>query len=119
LMQICLRHGLTAVEELDGYRVRVESDGRRHLPQFDGPVVRQIAVPTTLSAGEFNPLAGCTDPRRKVKEAYVHPLLVPRAVVLDPAATVHTPDWLWLSTGVRAVDHAVEGLCSARPNPYC
>jgi maleylacetate reductase len=119
LMQICLRHGLTRIEDLDAYRIRVESDGRRQVPRFDGPVVRQVTVPTTLSAGEFNPLAGCTDPRRKVKEAYSHPLLVPRAVILDPAPTVHTPQWLWLSTGVRAVDHAVEGLCSARPNPYC
>ncbi len=34
-------------------------------------------------------------------------------VVLDPPATVHTPEWLFLSTGIRAVDHAVEDICSA------
>ncbi len=77
-----------------------------------------ISVPTTLSGGDFNPLAGCTDPRRQVKEAFHHPLFVPRVVVLDPAVTVHTPAWLWLSTGMRAVDHAVEALCSALANPY-
>ncbi len=27
--------------------------------------------------------------------------------------------WLWLSSGVRAVDHAVETLCSLVSNPYC
>jgi len=43
---------------------------------------------------------------------------MPRAVVLDPAVTVHTPEWLWLSTGIRAVDHCVEGICSGEANPY-
>ena len=37
------------------------------------------------------------------------------AVILDPAPTVHTPMWLWLSTGVRAVDHAVETLDGPLP----
>ena len=38
--------------------------------------------------------------------------------MLDPAVTVHTPEWLWLSTGIRAVDHCVEGICSSEANPY-
>jgi maleylacetate reductase len=77
-----------------------------------------MSVPTTLSGGEFNPLGGCTDHRRKVKQSYTHPDLIPVSVVLDPAPTVHTPEWLWLSTGMRAVDHCVEGLCSQYLNPY-
>ena len=43
---------------------------------------------------------------------------MPSAVVLDPAITVHTPEWLWLSTGIRAVDHCVEGICSNEANAY-
>jgi maleylacetate reductase len=39
-------------------------------------------------------------------------------VILDPTLTVHTPEWLWLSTGIRAVDHCVEGICSHEANPY-
>jgi alcohol dehydrogenase class IV len=39
-------------------------------------------------------------------------------VVLDPAMTVHTPQWLWLSTGIRAVDHCVEGICSGKANAF-
>ena len=31
--------------------------------------------------------------------------------------TVHTPRNLWLSTGIRAIDHAVETICSAEPHP--
>jgi len=75
-------------------------------------------VPTTLSAGEFSAISGLTDERRRVKELFRHPRIIPSAVVLDPAITVHTPEWLWLSTGIRAVDHCVEGVCSNEANPY-
>jgi alcohol dehydrogenase class IV len=43
---------------------------------------------------------------------------VPRAAVLDPEVTRHTPMWLWLSTGIRALDHCVEGICSNEASPY-
>jgi alcohol dehydrogenase class IV len=36
--------------------------------------------------------------------------------VLDPAATLETPEWLLYSTGIRAVDHAVETYCSPDAN---
>jgi len=75
-------------------------------------------VPTTLSAGEFSAIAGLTDERTRVKELFRHPRIVPAAVVLDPAITVHTPEWLFLSTGIRAVDHCVEGICSGEANPF-
>jgi alcohol dehydrogenase class IV len=71
-----------------------------------------------LSAGEFSALAGVTEERSRVKELFRHPRIVPAAVILDPAITVHTPEWLFLSTGIRAVDHCVEGVCSNEANPY-
>jgi maleylacetate reductase len=40
---------------------------------------------------------------------------VPREVVLDPAATLDTPDWLLYATGIRAVDHADESYCRRWP----
>ena len=80
--------------------------------------MRSVDVPTTLSAGEFTPFAGCTDTVRHVKESFSHPLMMPRAVILDPAVTIHTPEWLFLSTGIRAVDHAVETICSIAPTPF-
>jgi len=119
VVQICLAHDVTSVEQLDAYHVQTEADGSSRLPSFGPPTVRQVTVPTTLSGGEFNALGGCTDDRSKVKQGYVHPLLVPLAVILDPAVTVHTPEWLWLSTGVRALDHCVEGLCSPGANAFC
>jgi maleylacetate reductase len=93
-------------------------DGTIGLPEMKAPTVRQISVPTTLSGGEFSAIAGVTDERTKVKELLRHPRIIPSAVILDPAITVHTPEWLWLSTGIRAVDHCVEGICSNEAHPY-
>lgn len=117
LVQLCLRHNVTRYEELDAYRAVVNTDGTRKIPEFDGPKVRQIAIPTTLSGGEFQSSGGCTDTRRKVKQSFRHPLHIPRVVILDPAPTLHTPLWVWLSTGVRAIDHATEAICSGSSNP--
>jgi maleylacetate reductase len=79
--------------------------------------LRMIAIPTTLSAAEFSSAAGITDVQRHVKQMYTHPLCVPKTVILDPAATLETPMDLLLSTGMRAVDHAVEGWCSTKRAP--
>lgn len=117
MLQICLRHNVTQFEDMDAYAVKVQPDGKQTIPAFDGPVVRQIAIPTTLSGGEFQGGGGCTNNRTKVKQSFRHPLLIPRVSILDPAPTLHTPLWVWLSTGLRAVDHATEALCAANTNP--
>jgi len=119
ILLICLKHNITAVDQFDDYRVRVEEDGTVVSPVFDGPDVRAICVPTTLSGGEFNPLSGATDESIKQKQPYTQREMVPVCIVLDPAITVHTPEWLWLSTGVRSVDHATETLASFLSNDFC
>lgn len=78
------------------------------LYHYDEGVAPQIAIPTTLSAAEFTPTAGVTDDSTRRKGGVAHPRLTPRGVILDPEVTVHTPERLWLSTGIRALDHAVE-----------
>ena len=83
----------------------------------EAQALRMIAIPTTLSAAEFFPSAGVTDVQKHVKQMYFHPLFVPKTVILDPAATLETPMELLLSTGMRAVDHAVEGWCSVKSAP--
>ncbi len=82
------------------------------------PPVRQIAVPTTLSGAEFSDLAGLTDPETQIKVGVAGLGIGPVEVILDPALTSHTPRDLWLSTGMRAVDHAIETVCSIAPTPY-
>lgn len=112
-VQICLANDINTVEDID--RVRAHEGG---VPKLHPPTVRQISVPTTIAGGEFSAIAGVTNERTKVKERLAHPLTMPRAAILDPALTLHTPEWLFLSTGIRAVDHCVEGLCSREAHPY-
>jgi len=64
-------------------------------------------------------LSGAYDEVLRQKHGFEHRLMAPVTVILDPAVTVHTPEWLWLSTGVRAVDHAVETLVSHHSNDFC
>ena len=77
----------------------------------------QIAIPTTLSAAEFTSGAGTTDEATREKHAVVDPRGMPKVVILDPEATVETPETLWASTGIKALDHAVEALWSPRAHP--
>jgi maleylacetate reductase len=84
----------------------------------EAPTPRMIAVPSTLSAAEFAPYAGYTDLAAGRKYRALDPWMVPRAVILDPAATLATPAELLLSSGIRALDHAVERWCSNAPTPF-
>jgi maleylacetate reductase len=117
MVAFCLGNGVTDPAQLDDYRARVSADGKISRPEAKPPSVRTVTIPTTLSAGEYTASAGCTDTARQVKESFSHPLMMPKTVVLDPRATVHTPEWLFLSTGIRAVDHAVEDICSPQCQP--
>jgi len=112
-VQLCLANSIRSPDDID--RIRA---GRGPSPQLNPPAVRQISAPTTIAGGEFSATAGVTNEKTKVKEALRHPLLMPRATILDPWLGAHTPEWLWLSTGIRAVDHCVEGICSRDAHPY-
>jgi maleylacetate reductase len=112
-VQLCLANDIRTVDDIDRLRA-----SKGVVPPMTAPSVRQISVPTTIAGGEFSALAGVTNQRSKVKELLRHDLVMPRAVILDPAVTLHTPEWLWLSTGIRAVDHCVEGLCSREAHPF-
>jgi maleylacetate reductase len=112
-VQLCLANDVRSVEDVDKIRA-----AKGVAPAMNAPKVRQISVPSTIAGGEFSAMAGVTNARTRVKEMLRHELMIPRAAILDPAITVHTPEWLWLSTGIRAVDHCVEGLCSREAHPY-
>ena len=76
-----------------------------------------IAVPTTLSAGAFTPGGGVTDEATHAKRAVIDARLQPCVVIHDPELCVETPDALWMSTGVRVLDHAVETIYAKRAHP--
>jgi maleylacetate reductase len=112
-VQLCLANDIASVDAMDAIRIVAGV-----VPPMKAPTVRQISVSTTIAGGEFSALAGVTNEATKSKEMFRHPLMMPRVAILDPAITAHTPEWLWLSTGVRAIDHCVEGLCSNEAHAY-
>lgn len=114
---IGLAEGIDAVKDFDRCRISVDAKGERKVPALRESPLRQITVPTSLSGAEFSDLAGCTDKASGQKHLFTAGRIGPAAVVLDPAATLYTPERLWLSTGIRAVDHAVESVCSIDAQP--
>jgi len=76
-----------------------------------------VAIPTTLSVAELAAGAGFTD-ETGTKGGMRDARLLPSAVIYDPEVTLATPMELWLSTGIRALDHAVEGILAEGQHPF-
>jgi alcohol dehydrogenase class IV len=77
-----------------------------------------LAIPTTLSAAELSGLAGFTTEADREKVGLRGEVLIPTAVFFDAELSLHTPLELWLSTGIRAVDHAVETVLATGCHPF-
>ena len=60
-VQLCLANDVTTVEDMDAIRGGAD---------VKPPTVRQISIPTTLSAGEFSGISGVTNEATKVKEMF-------------------------------------------------
>ena len=108
VVQLCITLNINNAEELKKLSGRTQNITSK---------IRQIAVPTTLSGGEYSIVGGAMDTEKKLKQGYFGVDICPKVVILDPHISVHTPEWLWLSTAIRSVDHAVEGFCSISKNP--
>ncbi|TMF20942.1 MAG: iron-containing alcohol dehydrogenase [Chloroflexi bacterium] len=74
------------------------------------------AVPTTLSVAELAAGAGFTNEAGD-KAGMRDPRLMVETVIYDAELTLWTPLDLWLSTGIRALDHAVEGYLAEGEHP--
>ncbi len=101
--------GGSAIDAAKIISVRLAGDEGRALPH--------IAVPTTLSVAELAAGAGFTDEGGD-KAGMRDPRLLVETVVYDAELTMATPLELWLSTGIRALDHAVEGFLSPGEHPF-
>jgi maleylacetate reductase len=114
--RVCLANGITDAVGMD--RLRPYNKAKGSEPDSTiSPSLPFIAVATTLSAAEFTSAAGVTDERGPRKQVFVYPGLAPDIVILDPQVTRQTPPKLWFSTGIRALDHALETWCSTNPTP--
>jgi len=113
---VALQKGLTTHAQLHEAAVFAAIDGSAR-PTDAAQWLRMIAVPTTLSAAEFTWFAGCSDTKAGVKEIFGYPMTAPRAVIVDPLVTLDTPMSLFLSSGVKAVDHAAEFMSMLNVDP--
>ena len=77
-----------------------------------------IALPTTAGTGsEVGRASVITDPSKHVKRIIFHPAMLPDQVILDPQLTVGLPAPLTAATGMDALSHNLEALCSPFYHP--
>jgi maleylacetate reductase len=81
-------------------------------------VVPHVAIPTTLSAAEQASGFGFTAEGSRDKVGMRVPDLLPNVVFYDAQLATHTPRQLWLATGIRAVDHAIESILLPGNHPF-
>ena len=101
--------GGSAIDAAKIISVRLAGDDGRALPH--------VAVPTTLSVAELAAGAGYTNESGD-KAGMRDPRQMASAVIYDADLTLATPMQLWLSTGIRALDHAVEGILADGEHPF-
>jgi alcohol dehydrogenase class IV len=96
-------------------RIVFEYPDSLQMPSLTADPIPLLAVPTTLSAAEYDGIFGMTFDG--TKDLYNDRRLTPRSVFLDPRVTAETPQRLWRASGIRALDHAVEIYLSKAPTP--
>jgi alcohol dehydrogenase class IV len=74
-----------------------------------GTFLHHISIPTTLSAAECTSGAGYTR-QDGTKIGVADRQLAPNTIIYDAGFGMHTPQKLWLSSAIRALDHTVELL---------
>ena len=77
-----------------------------------------VAVPTTAGTGsEVGRASVITDERAHIKKIIFHPDMLPAQVILDPELTVGLPAAMTAATGMDALSHNLEALCSPFYHP--
>ncbi len=114
---LAVGEGVASVEDLEAFRARYDPATGTTIPPTSGRALPHIAVPTTLAAAEFANAGAVTSPTRRVKDLLIADELTPRVVIHDAAVGLTTPVDLWVSTGMRSLDHAIETVYSPRHQP--
>lgn len=97
---------------MDEMKSQTTEEGEAYVPSLPEPKSPLVAVATTLSAAEVSNAFGVTDVQRGEKGVIVDEKVRPITSYYDPELTVTTPSAVVASTGMNALDHAVEILYS-------
>ncbi|KAI7158077.1 general substrate transporter [Hortaea werneckii] len=127
-MLLLLANDITTLDQLREFQARAADTQKKLLSSGTNvqtitskdipcvsPNIPLICIPTTLSGGEYSHFAGGTDPETGHKSILGHPFCGPRLIINDAKLTTTSPEWVWLSTGVRGIDHCVEAFCRSQP----
>ncbi|MEZ4333679.1 MAG: iron-containing alcohol dehydrogenase [Myxococcota bacterium] len=109
---LMLCEALASADELDRFRGAGPAACR-----LSGRPVPLVALPTTLSAAEYSPMIAITNESTGEREPFQNSALCPRVVMLDPEVTRATPDYLWLTTGVKILSDAFEQFSTGVAGP--
>jgi len=112
-LEACLQSGAESILALGGGSVLDAAKAVSHLHhEKTGRYLPIAALPTTLSGSEFSHYFGITetDGPQKFKRSYAVRETVPKVVVIDPVLVSDTPRALLLSSAIKGMDHAVEGM---------
>jgi len=118
LAALGVSEGVDTTEDLSRLYVEFEYPSTVRIRPLSSEPLPIFAVPTTLSAAEWDGFAGSVDHERDTKDLTVYLEATPSVVFLDPEFCSHTPRDLWATTGVRALDHAVETAYAKNAHPY-
>lgn len=115
---LALAENIREEHEFARSRVKFEYPATVEVPAIKGNCLPLVAISTTLSGGECTHFVGITDEKRRVKDLYIDKKMTAKAIIMDADLTLATPDWLWLSSGLRSVDHCIEAICSNNAHPF-
>ncbi|HWF34072.1 MAG TPA: iron-containing alcohol dehydrogenase [Solirubrobacteraceae bacterium] len=118
LAALGVAENVSSAEELADFAVHFEYPDIVRIRSLTARPMPTVAIPTTLSAAEWDGFAGSVDHERDLKLVTAYAELTPVTVILDPELASHTPRDLWAQTGVRAIDHAVEIAYAKNAHPY-
>ncbi|KAI9743526.1 MAG: hypothetical protein M1818_002840 [Claussenomyces sp. TS43310] len=111
-MRSCRSHrAATAMAAADMEALIDQQQGITGQVALRPPRVKMICLPTALSASRWNHISSATNARGK-KQQFGHDAGAPELIVLDPGVAAMAPERLWLSSGVRALDHCIETICN-------
>ena len=114
--------GGSAIDSAKGIAILLREGGR--LADYEGfqnltrPQTPHVAIPTTAGTGsEVTYAAVIKDHERKQKLVFGSLFITPNVALLDPTLTVGLPPLLTAATGMDAMSHAVEAICSQQREP--
>ncbi|MDI7865315.1 iron-containing alcohol dehydrogenase [Rhizobiaceae bacterium n13] len=112
-LEACLQSGAQSIVALGGGSVLDAAKAVSHFHYLkSGKYLPIAALPTTLSGSEFSHYFGITETggAAKFKRSYAVRETAPKVVVIDPELVRGTPRALLLSSAIKGIDHAVEGM---------